>query len=238
MDAQALENLQTEAILASGLTYTEYVQQFMGDELHTEWVNGEVIQILNNVQHNRILGLLQTLLTLYLRFKALGEVFPAGVSMYISDDKPAREPDLMIVFNENRHRIEATRLNGPADIVVEIVSPESRDRDTFIKYQEYADAGVREYWLIDPVRQQADIYQLDEDGRYRRVALDSDGRMVSPSLPGFALDAELFWQEDLPTGAASAAGEVGRSVVGNPEEWHDRQRLLRRGGGFGHALAP
>jgi Uma2 family endonuclease len=160
MDAQVLENLHTDTILASGLTYAEYVQQFMGDERHTEWVHGEVIHILNNVQHNRILGLLQTLLTLYLRFKALGEVFPAGISMYISDDKPAREPDLMIVFNENRHRLEEIRLNGAAD-----------------------------------------IYQPGEDGRYRRAALDSQGRLLSPLLPDFALDAELLWQEDLPTGA-------------------------------------
>lgn len=195
------DTLVHETVLASGLTYEEYMQQFMGDERRTEWVNGEVILIVNNVLHNRILSFLNTLLTLYLGFKPIGEVLLAGVSMYIGEDKPAREPDLMVVLNEHRERIEPNRLNGAADIVLEIVSPESRDRDYFIKYHEYAAAGVPEYWLIDPLRQQADIYLLGEDHRYRRAPLDGEGRLVSPLLPNFALDPALLWSDPLPSGA-------------------------------------
>jgi Uma2 family endonuclease len=54
-------------------------------------------------------------------FKSLGEVLLAGVPMYISDQQPAREPDLLIVLNANRQRIKANYLAGPADLVVEIV---------------------------------------------------------------------------------------------------------------------
>jgi len=44
------------------------------------------------------------------------------------------------------------------------------------------------------------LYQLGDDWRYRRAALDSEGRLVSPLLPDFALDSEILWQDELPTG--------------------------------------
>lgn len=193
--------LTHETIIASGLSYEEYQRQFMGDERRTEWITGDVILLMNNVLHNEILSFLDTLLRLYLGFKPIGKVLLAGISMYVGDDKPAREPDLMIVLNEHRDRIQETRLNGAADIAIEIVSPESRARDAIIKYDEYQAIGVREYWLIDPERQQADIYVLDATGRYRRAALDGQGRLVSSLLAGFTLDPAILWRESLPEGA-------------------------------------
>lgn len=76
------------------------------------------------------------LLEHFLRFRPVGELLTAAFSTYVGDDQPAREPDLLVVLNENRDRIQQTFLKGSADIAVEIVSPESIARDRVNKFEE------------------------------------------------------------------------------------------------------
>jgi Uma2 family endonuclease len=157
---------------------------------------------MNNERHQSILGFLHTLITLYLGFKPIGRVFMAGYQMKLPDaDSPGREPDLLVVLNEHFDRIKPTYLAGPADLVVEIVSPESIQRDYMTKFDEYEKMGVTEYWLMDPQRQAADIYHQAE-GQLRRLPMDSQGRLISVCLPGFALDPALLWAETPPQGLA------------------------------------
>ena len=82
--------------------------------------------------------------------------------------------------------------------MIEIVSPESVGRDRGDKFVEYEAAGVREYWLIDPEREQAGFYHLAGTGRYRLVTLDDDGLFRSTVLPNFWLRVGWLWQESLP----------------------------------------
>lgn len=132
-----------ETIVASGLTFPDYLKQFDGQ--HAEWLCGDVIIMTNNTQHADILGFVLSLLRLYLGMMKLGKALPVGVSMYLGDQQPAREPDVVIGLNDHLDRIKATFLDGAADIVIEIVSPESEMRDYVLKYREYETAGVREY---------------------------------------------------------------------------------------------
>jgi Uma2 family endonuclease len=108
----------------------------------------------------------------------------------------------MVVLKTNYARIKPTYLDGPADIVVEIVSPGSDSVDHGDKLVEYESAGVPEYWLIDHRRKDTLIYVLDPEGRYRRLDPDDKGRLVSSLLPGFALDPAILWRDDLPEGPA------------------------------------
>jgi Uma2 family endonuclease len=120
-------------------------------------------------------------------------------------DKAAREPDLMIVLNAHRERIKPTYLDGIADIVVEIVSPERGERDHGTKYIEYETIGVPEYWLIDPIRREADVYVLGEDQHYHRSVPDNQSSIVSSVLSGFALKPSILWQETLLDSQAAVA---------------------------------
>ena len=190
---------RNETVVAEGVSFENFLTFFA--EHHAEWLVGKVILIVgNNTKHQDILLFLATLLNLFLGIKALGRVLSAGIPMKIAADKPAREPDLLIIFNEHRERIKENYLDGPADIAVEIVSPESVARDRGDKFKEYEAAGVREYWLFDPLRTEAVIYALGDDNRYHPVAIDKEGRLTSTLLPGFALHPSLLWREELPTG--------------------------------------
>lgn len=184
---------------ATNLSFQEFLKQF--DGRHAEWLMGDVILVTNNLTHIKIFKFLIALLDMYLGFKPIGELIVASFTMYVGDDKPAREPDLMIVMNENRKRIKQTYLDGAADIAIEIVSPESEDRDYKKKMQEYETVGVREYWLFDPQQKQAIINVLNANGKYERLPLNNEGKLVSSLLPGFALDPNVLWREELPKGA-------------------------------------
>lgn len=183
------------------ISFEDYLRLYDGQ--HAEWLIGRVlVHMSNNIPHQRLLVFLTKLLGFYLDFRQIGEILFAPVSMYISDEQPAREPDLMVILNEHRERITPTYLNGPADVVIEIVSPESTERDYGAKFTEYEAAGVQEYWLFDPQRRQADVYVLGEDKLYHRNNLDAEGRIFSTLLPGFALPPAMLWQEEYPQGVA------------------------------------
>lgn len=108
-----------------------------------------------------------------------------------------REPDLLVVAHEHLARLRETYLDGPADLVVEIISPESAQRDRGEKFDEYEAAGVPEYWLIDTEEEQAEFYRLAE-GRYRLARTDAEGLYHSVVLEGFWLQADWLWREPLP----------------------------------------
>lgn len=111
---------------------------------------------------------------------------------------PKREPDLMIVRAENFARIENTFLNGPADICIEIVSQESVTRDHITKLGEYQKGGVKEYWIVDYIRQEALFYTLNDAGYYEPQQPDKDGNYQTPLLPNFVLYMPSLWQDPLP----------------------------------------
>lgn len=184
-----------ETAVAEGVSFEDFLKLY--SEQHAEWLMGKVILIVsNNVLHQQIQTILITIITLFVGYRGLGRVFSAGFPMYISDDQPAREPDILVVLNENRARIKQNRLEGPADVAVEIVSPESSRRDRGDKLDEYETAGVREYWLFDPLRWEAVIYELGDEGRYHPRSLDEHGRITSAVLAGFALDPALLWDDE------------------------------------------
>ncbi|MBZ0301356.1 MAG: Uma2 family endonuclease [Anaerolineae bacterium] len=183
-----------ETIVAEGVSFEDFLKRYA--EQHAEWLMGKVILGgSNNRPHQRIQMFLGTLVNLFLNLTGLGEVLSAGTPMLIHADRPAREPDLMVVLVEHRDRIRENWLEGPADIAVEIVSPESTIRDRGDKFKEYQESGVAEYWLIDPVHRDADFWALNAEGSYEPRPRDAQGRLTSAVLPGFALDPALLWDD-------------------------------------------
>ncbi len=108
------------------------------------------------------------------------------------DAKTVRVPDVAFFKKDNLGKIKAIHSEGGADLVIEIVTPESRERDREDKFREYERAGVEEYWIVDPERRQAEFYRMHE-GAYGSVAPDAEGRVYSSALPGFFIRVEWLW---------------------------------------------
>jgi Uma2 family endonuclease len=89
---------------------------------------------------------------------------------------------------------------GAADLVVEVISPGSRNRkrDTQEKFREYERAGVREYWLIDPKLKTARFYIASPERRFVESLPEDDGVYRSTVVPGFFLRLSWLWQSPMP----------------------------------------
>lgn len=180
------------------LSYEEFLQ-WCDEDTRAEWVNGEIVMVSPaSHRHQDLARFLTSVLSVFTEARGLGVICPAPFQMKTGPELPGREPDLLFVANEHRERLKPHHLDGPADLVVEIVSPESRIRDRGEKFAEYEMGGVREYWLLDPEERRADFYVLAPDGRYERQKTGPDGVYRSTVLPGFFLDPDWLWQEPLP----------------------------------------
>jgi len=180
------------------ISYEEFLE-WTGEDQHVEWVAGEVVPMSPiSDRHQQIGAYLLTLIQLYANMRRLGEVRYEPFQMKTGPNLPGRSPDILFVAKTNRARLKKTFLDGPADLAVEIISPESRARDRGDKFYEYEQGGVPEYWLIDPVREQAEFYQRGENGFYLPVLPDAQGRYHSAALPGLWLQVDWLWETPLP----------------------------------------
>ena len=109
----------------------------------------------------------------------------------------APEPDVAYVVAERLYLVEEREMKGGPDIAVEIVSRDSRSRDYGIKKETYRKAGVSEYWIIDPLKKQAEFFRLRQR-RYESVDLAEGHLFYSQVLPGFWLDIHWLFQKPLP----------------------------------------
>jgi Uma2 family endonuclease len=180
------------------MTYEEFLA-WADEDTYAEWVNGEVIMLSPaSFLHQDVGTFLTALLRHFVETHRLGVVLPAPFQMKTGPDLPGREPDILFIAREHLDRLKDVYLDGPADLVVEIISPDSRARDRGDKFYEYEQGGVREYWLIDPLRKQAEFYQLGADGIYRLVPVSEDGIYRSVVLNGLWLKVDWLWQQPLP----------------------------------------
>lgn len=177
-------------------TFEEFIE-WVDEDTSAEWVNGTVEFISPaSIPHQMIVAFLVQLLGLFVRERHLGMVLAAPLKMKLEQYGP--EPDIVFVAEAHKERWRETYLDGPADLVIEVVSPDSTERDRGRKYVAYEKAGIPEYWLFDPVRKEAYFYRLGEDGRYHAI-LPEGGRYTTPLLPGFWLKETWLWDDPLPS---------------------------------------
>ena len=189
----------TERSLPPGKLSFEEFLTWCDEDTWAEWVDGSVIMVsAASDRHQNLADFLTAVLRIYVESRDLGSVRSVPFLMRLPDVPSGREPDLLFVAAARRSQLKEAYLDGPADLVVEIVSPESRLRDRGEKFAEYELGGVREYWIVDPELRRADFYRLDPQARYRLVEPDAEGKYHSAAIPGFWLRVEWLWQEPLP----------------------------------------
>lgn len=187
----------SQALRPDKISYAEFLaQDFEG--VIAEWVNGEVITRVVSLAHQRLVTFLTRMLSDWVESQNAGEVFSEPFQMKTSSELPGRSPDLFFVATKRLAKLKKHYYDGPAELVIEVISPESRSRDRGEKFYEYEQGGVKEYWLIDPQRQQAEFYQRSKKGIYQMIQPNAQGRYESAVLKGFWLRVDWLWQEPLP----------------------------------------
>jgi len=134
---------------------------------------------------------------LYLRLRSyteehdLGEVHIAPLPVRLWPGK-IREPDIFFIAEEHADRI-GEKVCGVPDLIVEVLSPGTRREDRSVKFYEYARAGVREYWLVDPHEKTIEVYALRE-GAYEPTEKFRSGEVArSELLAGLEVEVdEIF----------------------------------------------
>ena len=156
-----------------------------------ELLQGELVMSpAPRVRHQIVVGQLFTNLQ-SLGDKSGGLTILSPTDVVLSDDT-ILQPDLLYVAAGRRH-IVGDRVQGPPDLVIEILSEGAERRDTVTKLDLYAKYGVAEYWIVDPRAQTIEFLLLDA-GRYV-VHTGLDNRYRSPRLPEIEFDLAAFWRE-------------------------------------------
>lgn len=182
---------------AAKIGYSAFLEA-CDEDTRAEWVDGEVVFMSPvSLRHARIGQFLGSLIERYLEIHPIGELFRDSVQMKTGPNLGGRLPDLLFVRTERASQLMPTYIDGPADLVVEVVSLDSRRRDLIDKRKEYADGGVTEYWIVDSIEDRATFCVLKHSA-YEAVNLDDDGYYSCLVLPGLRINPDWLWQEPLP----------------------------------------
>jgi len=163
------------------------------DGYRYEIIDGEmIVSPAPGRKHQSFSGLLFLLVATHVRSNNLGEVFfaPVDVRLHTND---IVQPDLIFIRRDRLDIYQDNPVEGPPDLVVEIISPTSVVRDAIRKARLYAASGVREYWLADPVKRTFQLFVL-RDGRYEDVAPIA-GLHHSTVVDGLIIDAAALFAQ-------------------------------------------
>lgn len=178
------------------LTYDDFLL-FPNDGRRHELIDGEHdVSPAPSVSHQRIAGRLYVDISNFLRQNAhIGEAFIARTDVVLSLFDVV-EPDIVFVAADQRNMLTEANVRGTPALVVEVVSPHTRERDEFKKYQLYARCGVREYWIVDPADKTVAICRRAPGNRLitsATLTADADDALTTPLLPGFSTSVRALF---------------------------------------------
>jgi len=172
-------------------TYQDY-QQLPGDRRY-ELIEGEFYMVpAPGWSHQTILKKLFRILDDHVTSRRLGEIRFAPLDVVLSEED-VLQPDIMFISEERSYIISERNIQGAPDLVVEILSSSTGERDRGLKQKLYARYGVEEYWIVDPGEKSVEVMGLGEAG-FETVGIYSTGQAFSsPLLKGPSLNVdEIF----------------------------------------------
>ena len=200
------ERLNGQPVPGVRLSERQFVEWYP-EKVRAEWANGEVILMTTPSGQNVDLNIwLTRFLIEFVEHHDLGLV-RGPFAVRLGEQRRLRAPDIVFVAKSRLHLLRPNHLEGPPDLAVEIVSPDSTVRDWQTKHAEYAEAGVREYWVADPLIRRFEAYSLHRK-KYRLLPTDDDGRVSSKVFKGLYVRPAWLWRSPLPR-VAAALKELG-----------------------------
>ncbi|MCH8293610.1 Uma2 family endonuclease [Candidatus Poribacteria bacterium] len=142
--------------------------------------------------HQHISAEILVEIKLFLRQHPIGEVYVAPLDVELGPID-TYQPDLLFIHNDNQDVRNQPRIHGTPELVVEVLSSSTKNKDFGVKFENYARFGVKEYWIIAPQTEEHHFY-LAEDQQFSEVYPENN-RYESHVIKGFVLDLE--WLNDL-----------------------------------------
>jgi Uma2 family endonuclease len=202
MDEQAIWDLaaRLNGAPVPGVKMTEQeFEDWCDEDAKAEWVDGEVILMSpENLGHVQLAQWLFRVLVDFVESRDLGQVISREFQVRLPRQRRRRGPDVLFVAKSRLGLLRDTYFDGAPDLIFEVVSPDSVSRDWRVKYFEYERAGVKEYWVFDPLSERVEAYGLGKAKKYRPLT-SAEGQVESAILSGFYLRPEWLWARSRPS---------------------------------------
>jgi Uma2 family endonuclease len=122
----------------------------------------------------------------------LGQVFVSPIDVRLSE-RNIFQPDILFISKEKASLIGERMIEGPPDLVAEVLSPSSAYHDLRTKFRAYEQAGVQEYWIVDPERKSVEVFVSSGSKFQLRQEAEGEGAVQSVLLQGLSIDlADIF----------------------------------------------
>ena len=157
MEALKMEMMEEEA-------YTVRDIYALPDGKRAELIDGQIYDMAPPSRtHQRLVHFLDSAIGNYIQSKDGDcEVYPAPFAVFLSDDdRNYVEPDISVICDVSK--LDEKGCHGAPDWVIEVVSPASKRMDYFRKLFKYNSAGVREYWIVDPLKELVTVYNFEQE---------------------------------------------------------------------------
>jgi Uma2 family endonuclease len=155
-----------------------------------ELLHGELYMVpAPTTRHQRISRRLQSALNDHIRANGLGELFYALVDVILGQgtEREVAQPDILFVAHARSEIIKLHGVEGAPDLVVEILSEGTAERDRGYKRTLYARSGVSEYWIVDPDAMTVEVYVKSDEGLAGPTIFPADATLTTTLLPGLAI---------------------------------------------------
>lgn len=173
-------------------TYDSYAT-LPNDGKQYEILNGVLYMVPTpNDFHQEIVALLISYLVPYVKHTGRGRVLGAPIDVMLEPGTVV-QPDVLVLLEEKSAHRKPAQILRPPDLVIEVASPATARYDRVEKYVAYARAGVQEYWIVDPIKQEVAVFFLD-GSVYHTVGIFSEAQTIpSHIVPDFAIPVQNFF---------------------------------------------
>ena len=192
------EDLAAMPDINRNYTHEEYMNiEYINENPRLELIDGQIyFMAAPNRAHQEVSSNLQGTIWNFLKGKKC-QIFAAPFAVNLEQGKghdTTVQPDLVVVCDPNK--LDKKGCNGTPDMVIEILSPSTTRKDRLLKYLKYEQAGVAEYWIVDPDGRFVEVYLL-QDGRYFSKRYGEEDKIPCDVLEGLEIDLnEIFPPED------------------------------------------
>ena len=179
---------------AAPFTYDDYAA-LPADGRRWELIDGEFeVTPAPAPCHQTVSRRLQFELMRVLEESDIAQVFDAPLDVILAPTQVV-QPDLAILAKERSHLVSKRGIEGPPDIVVEILSPSTSVLDRRVKKGVYARFGVPEYWIVEPSLGHIELFRLVEGAYVIERRFDRASRLTTPSFPQVDINLARVFRE-------------------------------------------